>query len=124
MNMFAVNKIIRYNGVFAITKTPNNNNDTNIFFSVPWHFVIAGCHCTNMLSLIWNYVKTIINVFLDRWSLLTIIRHSLYHKIAKLRLLNFWSTLNRGKDIDNWPLNRDYRLMGVLFTLFYHLPGL
>ena len=32
MNMFAVNKIIRYNGVFAITKTPNNNNDTNIFF--------------------------------------------------------------------------------------------
>ena len=36
-NIFVVNQIIRYNGVFAITK---------IFFSVPWHFVIAGFHCT------------------------------------------------------------------------------
>ena len=38
-NIFAVNQIILYYGVFAITKTP---------FSVPWHFVIVGCHCIYM----------------------------------------------------------------------------
>ena len=33
--IFAVNQIIRYNGVFVIMN----------IFSVPWHFVIAGFHC-------------------------------------------------------------------------------
>ena len=40
-NIFAINQIIRYNGVLAITKTPLQRT----FFSVPWHLVIAGCHC-------------------------------------------------------------------------------
>ena len=40
-NTFVVNQIIRYNGVCAITKTPL----WRTFFSVLWHFVIAGCHC-------------------------------------------------------------------------------
>ena len=51
-------------------------------------------------------MKTVINVLFDRWSLLTIICHSLFQKIAKLRLLIFGSTLNRGNDIDNWPFNK------------------
>ena len=41
-NIFAVNQIIRYNGVFAVTKSPRSRT----LFSVPWHFVIAGFHCT------------------------------------------------------------------------------
>ena len=41
-NTFVVNQIIRYNGVFAVTKTALKGT----FFSVPSLLVIAGCHCT------------------------------------------------------------------------------
>ena len=42
-NIFAVNQIIRDNLVFAITKTPLKRT----FFSVPWHLVVAGFHCSS-----------------------------------------------------------------------------
>ena len=52
-NVFAVNQIIRlYNGVFAIT---------NIFFPVPWHFVVAGCHCTTKNETI----TLLLNIFMS-----------------------------------------------------------
>ena len=58
MNIFAVNQMTCYNGVFAIMKTPQTNNEQ--FFSVPGQFVLVGFPHTGLFFFTKsvNYLRT------------------------------------------------------------------